>query len=85
MDFQKYLTNLDSQLKAVNADITEKQEELDKLHDFRARIKGGVEVVKQIQSDCATEASATGQLQQEIRESVNELTQGKHGGDMDAL
>jgi len=86
MDFQKYLTNLDSQLKAVNSDIAEKQEELEKLKDFRARIKGGMEVVKQIQSDCETEASASAaQLQQEIRESVNDLARGRHGGDMDAL
>ena len=73
MDFQKYLTNLDSQLKAVNADIAEKQEELDKLRDFRARIKGGIEVVKQIQSDSETPAAAPLQLQQEIRNTVNEM------------
>lgn len=73
MDFQKYLTNLDSQLKAVNADIAEKQEELDKLRDFRARIKGGIEVVKQIQSDNETPAAAPLQLQQEIRNTVNEM------------
>ena len=74
MDFQKYLTNLDSQLKAVNSDIAEKQEELDKLHDFRARIKGGIEVVKQIQSDTDAQPPAPLQLQQEIRNTVNEMT-----------
>lgn len=73
MDFQKYLTNLDSQLKAVNSDIAEKQEELDKLHDFRARIKGGIEVVKQIQSDTDAQPPAPLQLQQEIRNTVNEM------------
>ena len=80
MEFQKYLDNLDNQLKAVNADIAEKQEELDKLKEFRSRIKGGVEVVKQIQSDAATTP-----LQQDIRESVDKLAQARHGGDLDAL
>ena len=80
MEFQKYLDNLDNQLKAVNADIVEKQEELDKLKEFRSRIKGGMEVVKQIQSDAPANP-----LQQEIRESVDKLAQGRHGGDLDAL
>jgi predicted nucleic acid-binding Zn-ribbon protein len=80
MEFQKYLDNLDNQLKAVNADIVEKQEELDKLKEFRSRIKGGVEVVKQIQSDASTTP-----LQQEIRETVDKLAHDRHGGDLDAL
>lgn len=83
MDFQKYLDNLDNQLKAVNADIIEKQEELDKLKDFRSRVKGGIEVVKQIQSDTATKPAAPLQLQQEIRQEVDQMA--RHGGDMDAL
>ena len=70
MDFQKYLTNLDSQLKAVNADIMEKEEELEKLKDFRSRIKGGLEVVKQIQSDTPPVPT-----REEIRKSVEELAQ----------
>jgi septal ring factor EnvC (AmiA/AmiB activator) len=70
MDFQQYLTNLDSQLKAVNSDITEKQEELDKLKEFRSRIKGGIEVVKQIQSDSSPVPS-----KEDIRKSVQELAQ----------
>jgi hypothetical protein len=70
MDFQKYLTNLESQLKAVNADITEKQEELDKLTEFRSRIKGGIEVVKQIQSD-----NPPVPTKEDIRKSVQELAQ----------
>ena len=45
MDFQKYKTNLTSQLTAVNADIVEKEEELEKLREFRSRVKGGLEVV----------------------------------------
>lgn len=76
MDFQKYLTNLDSQLKAVNSDIAEKQEELDKLHDFRARIKGGIEVVKQIQSDNPPPPVAPkAPTREEIMQTVEELAQ----------
>ena len=70
MDFQQYLTNLDSQLKAVNSDITEKQEELDKLKEFRSRIKGGIEVVKQIQSD-----NPPVPTKESIRKTVDELAQ----------
>jgi hypothetical protein len=70
MDFQQYLTNLDSQLKAVNSDITEKQEELDKLKEFRLRIKGGIEVVKQIQSD-----NPPVPTRESIRKTVDELAQ----------
>jgi hypothetical protein len=70
MDFQQYLTNLDSQLKAVNSDITEKQEELDKLKEFRSRIKGGIEVVKQIQSD-----NPPVPTRESIRKTVDELAQ----------
>jgi DNA repair exonuclease SbcCD ATPase subunit len=84
MEFQKYIDNLTNQLQLVNADIVEKQEELDKLKEFRSRIKGGMEVVKQIQTDLAEE-SAPLPLQQEIQQSIQELTQGRHGGDLDAL
>ena len=70
MDFQKYLTNLENQLKAVNADIVEKQEELEKLKEFRSRIKGGVEAVKQIQSD-----NPPVPTKQEIMQTVEELSQ----------
>jgi|TARA_R100000084_G_scaffold104792_1_gene61703 DNA repair exonuclease SbcCD ATPase subunit len=83
MDFQKYLDNLTNQLKAVNADIVEKQEELDKLKEFRSRIKGGLEVVNQIESDNKPEERPPLQLQQEIRNEIQELQ--RHGGDMDAL
>ena len=82
MDFQKYLTNLDSQLKAVNSDIAEKQEELDKLHDFRARIKGGIEVVKQIQSDNPPPPVAPkAPTREEIMQTVEELAQSWHSTD----
>jgi len=73
MDFQKYIDNLHNQLKAVNADIVEKEEEMEKLKDFRARIKGGLEVVNQIKTD-AESAPPPLQLQQEIRNTVKEMT-----------
>tara|TARA_Y100000287_G_scaffold132637_1_gene107642 strand:- start:426 stop:656 length:231 start_codon:yes stop_codon:yes gene_type:complete len=76
MDFQKYKTNLNSQLTAVNADIVEKEEQLDKLKEFRSRVKGGLEVVNQIEQDITNEsANSTPDIQQEIRETVQELTQ----------
>jgi DNA repair exonuclease SbcCD ATPase subunit len=70
MDFQKYLTNLESQLKAVTADISEKQEELEKLKEFRSRVRGGIEVVNQIQSD-----NPPVPTKEDIRKSVQELAQ----------
>lgn len=84
MEFQKYIDNLTNQLQLVNADIVEKQEELDKLKEFRSRIKGGMEVVKQIQTDLAEESTPL-PLQQEIQQSIQELTHKRHGGDLDAL
>ena len=82
MDFQKYKTNLTSQLTAVNAEIVEKEEELGKLKDFRIRVKGGLEVITQIESDISNSnptppapapAPLPTQLQQEIRETVEDL------------
>lgn len=77
MDFQKYRTNLTSQLTAVNAEIVEKEEELGKLKDFRIRVKGGLEVITQIESDISnsnqTPTSPPIQLQQEIRETIEDL------------
>lgn len=77
MDFQKYKTNLTSQLTAVNAEIVEKEEELGKLKDFRIRVKGGLEVITQIESDISnsnpTPPPLPTQLQQEIRETVEDL------------
>ena len=70
MDFSKYLNNLEAQLKAVNADIVEKEDELDKLKEFRSRIRGGLEVVKQIQSD-----NPPVPTREEIMQTVEELAQ----------
>jgi len=91
MDFQKYLDNLTNQLKLVNADIVEKQEELDKLKEFRSRIKGGLEVVNQIKSDNEPAERSPLPLQQEIMNTVREMAEGwpvqqlahttSHGGD----
>ena len=75
MDFAKYLANLENQLKMVNSDIMEKEEELQKLREFRSQVKGGIEVVKQIESDSESKQSAPIQLQQEIRNTVKEMTE----------
>jgi len=71
MDFKNYLTNLENQLKAVNSDIVEKEEELEKLKEFRNRVKGGIEVVKQIASD----AKPSVPTREEIMQTVEELSQ----------
>ncbi len=75
MNFQKYKTNLTSQLTAVNAEIIEKEEELGKLKEFRIKVKGGLEVITQIESDISgpSREPAPTQLQQEIRETVEDL------------
>jgi len=70
MDFQKYLTNLETQFKAVSVDIVEKEEELEKLKEFRSRIRGGIEVIRQIQSD-----NPPVPTKEEIMKSVQELAQ----------
>lgn len=71
MDFKNYLTNLENQLKAVNSDIVEKEEELEKLKEFRNRVKGGIEVVKQIASDVKPSVPT----REEIMQTVEELSQ----------
>ena len=60
-------------MKAVNADIVEKEEELEKLKEFRSRVKGGLEVVKQIQSD--NPPVPTPPTREEIMQTVEELAQ----------
>lgn len=76
MDFSKYTTNLENQLKLVNADIMDKQEELEKLKEFRSRIKGGLEVINQIKSDNPQPPSlSTAPTRQEIMQTVEELAQ----------
>jgi hypothetical protein len=76
MDFSKYTTNLENQLKLVNADIMDKQEELEKLKEFRSRIKGGLEVINQIKSDNPQPPSlSTTPTRQEIMQTVEELAQ----------
>jgi len=77
MDFDKYRNNLKSQLAAVNSDIVEKEEELLKLKEFRSRVRGGLEAIKQIEEDVnSTPAAPPLQIQQDIRETVQELAQG---------
>jgi hypothetical protein len=76
MDFEKYKTNLKQQLTAVTLDIAEKEEELKKLKEFSSRIRGGLETINQIETDINnTKQRPPLQLQQEIRETVQELAQ----------
>lgn len=76
MDFSKYTNNLENQLKLVNADIMDKQEELEKLKEFRSRIKGGLEVINQIKTDNPQPPSLpTAPTREEIMQTVEELAQ----------
>ena len=76
MDFDKYKTNLTNQLAVVNSQIVEKEEELTKLKEFRLRIRGGLEAIDQIEADItASTTTPPLQIQQDIRETVQELTQ----------
>ena len=76
MDFDKYKTNLNNQLAIVNSQIVEKEEELTKLKEFRLRIRGGLEAIDQIDADVNASTTTTPlQLQQDIRQTVEELAQ----------
>ena len=55
----------------------QKEEELLKLKEFRSRVRGGLEAIKQIEDDVnSTPAAPPLQIQQDIRETVQELAQG---------
>ena len=76
MDFDKYKTNLTNQLAVVNSQIVEKEEELTKLKEFRLRIRGGLEAIDQLEADInASTTTPPLQIQQDIRETVQELAQ----------
>jgi len=75
MDFDKYKTNLTNQLAVVNSQIVEKEEELTKLKEFRLRIRGGLEAIDQIEADVNVPTTTPLQLQQDIRQTVEELAQ----------
>lgn len=71
MDLEKYCLNLENQIKDVTYQVTTKQEELEKLKEFKTKLIGGLEVLQQLRKENPTET-----LKNEIQQTVQELAQG---------
>tara|TARA_B100000945_G_scaffold12987_1_gene9980 strand:+ start:405 stop:692 length:288 start_codon:yes stop_codon:yes gene_type:complete len=95
MDFNKYRTNLTGQLSKINNEIIELEENLTQLKELRARVRGGLEVLDQLEKDVPTKEDTTitrgdastiqGQIQKDIEELVGTGINGRHGKDMDTM
>ena len=94
MDFTRYRDNLTGQLAKINSDIVDTEEQLTQLKEFKARIRGGLEVLDQLEKDApeekptvtrGTAATIQGQIQRDIEELVGASRNGRHGKDMDTL
>ena len=93
MDFTRYRENLTSQLAKINSDIVDTEERLTKLKELKARVRGGLEVLEQLENDAPEEPTVTrgtaatiqGQIQKDIEELVGASKNGRHGKDMDTL
>ena len=93
MDFNRYRTNLTSQLAKINNDIVETEDNLSQLKEVRARVRGGLEVLDQLEKDDLEDLSEglhskpplQKQIQQDIEELVGANNFTKHGKDMDNL
>lgn len=95
MDFNRYRENLTGQLSKINSDIVDHEDSLAQLKELRARVKGGLEVLDQLEKDQpeekeptvtrGTAASIQGQIQKDIEELVGANTNGRHGKDLDTL
>tara|TARA_R100000152_G_C6668881_1_gene105739 strand:+ start:393 stop:674 length:282 start_codon:yes stop_codon:yes gene_type:complete len=93
MDFNRYRTNLTSQLAKINNDIVETEDNLSQLKELRARVRGGLEVLDQLEKDDLEDLSEglhskpplQKQIQQDIEELVGANNFTKHGKDMDNL
>lgn len=70
MDLEKYCSNIENQIKEVKYDIMIKEEELNKLKDFAARLTGGLEVLTQLKKENPAET-----IKKEIQQTVQELAQ----------
>lgn len=51
MDFNRYRTNLTSQLAKINSEIVDTEDNLSQLKELRARVKGGLEVLDQLEKE----------------------------------
>ena len=93
MDFTRYRENLTSQLAKINSDIVDTEEQLTQLKELKARVRGGLEVLEQLEKDAPEEPTVTrgtaatiqGQIQRDIEELVGASKNGRHGKDMDTL
>jgi len=93
MDFTRYRENLTSQLAKINSDIVDTEEQLTQLKELKARVRGGLEVLEQLENDAPEEPTVTrgtaatiqGQIQKDIEELVGASKNGRHGKDMDTL
>ena len=93
MDFTRYRENLTSQLAKINSDIVDTEEQLTQLKELKARVRGGLEVLEQLENDAPEEPTVTrgtaatiqGQIQKDIEELVGANKNGRHGKDMDTL
>ena len=93
MDFTRYRDNLTSQLAKINSDIVDHEDSLSQLKELRARVRGGLEVLDQLEKDAPEESTVTrgtaatiqGQIQKDIEELVGASKNGRHGKDMDTL
>ena len=93
MDFTRYRDNLTSQLAKINSDIVDHEDNLSQLKELRARVRGGLEVLDQLEKDAPEEPTITrgtaatiqGQIQKDIEELVGASSNGRHGKDMDTL
>ena len=94
MDFTRYRENLTGQLAKINSDIVDTEEQLTQLKELKARVRGGLEVLDQLEKDApeekptvtrGTAATIQGQIQKDIEELVGASNNGRHGKDMDTL
>ena len=93
MDFTRYRDNLTGQLAKINSDIVDHEDSLSQLKELRARVRGGLEVLDQLEKDTPEETTVTrgtaatiqGQIQKDIEELVGASNNGRHGKDMDTL
>ena len=93
MDFTRYRDNLTGQLAKINSDIVDHEDSLSQLKELRARVRGGLEVLDQLEKDAPEEPTVTrgtaatiqGQIQKDIEELVGASKNGRHGKDMDTL
>tara|TARA_B100000575_G_scaffold238001_1_gene200291 strand:- start:10488 stop:10751 length:264 start_codon:yes stop_codon:yes gene_type:complete len=87
MDFKQYRENLTGQLVKINSDIVDHEDALSQLKELRARVRGGLEVLDQLEQDAPEKPQS---VQKQIQSDIEELVGAKSprtriGKDMDSL